>query len=68
MEKLYTPPPQFSGGYFKNMECIEVMALEAVDNGFLWRWKPRLQIGQNNHGQGNMWYNSLGKTLKTSKI
>ena len=29
-----TPPLQYSRGYSKAMECIEMMALEAVNNGF----------------------------------
>ena len=34
MESIYTPPSQFSGGYLKAMECIEMMALEAINTGF----------------------------------
>ena len=34
METIYTPPLQYSGEYFKAMECIEMMALEAVNKGF----------------------------------
>ena len=30
METIYTPPSQYSGGYSKAMECVEMMALEAV--------------------------------------
>ena len=34
METIYTPPSQYSGGFSKAMECIEMMALEAVNTGF----------------------------------
>ena len=34
MEAVYTPPSQFSGGFTKAMECIEMMALQAVNTGF----------------------------------
>ena len=34
METIYTPPSQYSGGYSKAMECVEMMALEAVNTGF----------------------------------
>ena len=34
METIYTPPLQFSGGYSKAMECVEMMALEDINTGF----------------------------------
>ena len=34
METIYTPPSQFSGGFSKAMECVEMMALEAVNTRF----------------------------------
>ena len=34
METIYTPPSQFSGGYLKAIECVEIMALEAINTGF----------------------------------
>ena len=34
IESIYTPPSQFSGGYSKAMECIKMMALEAINTGF----------------------------------
>ena len=34
METIYTPPSQFSGGFSKAMECVEMMALEAVNTTF----------------------------------
>ena len=34
MELIYTPPSQFSGGFLKTMECIKMMALEAINKGF----------------------------------
>ena len=38
MEAIYTPPSQYSGGFAKAMECIEMMALEAVNTGFDTIW------------------------------
>ena len=34
MDTIYTPPSQFSGGFSKAMECIEMMALEAINKRF----------------------------------
>ena len=34
MESIYMPPSQFSRGFAKAMECIEIMTLEAVNTGF----------------------------------
>ena len=34
MGTIYTPPSLFSGGFAKAIECIEMMALEVVNNGF----------------------------------
>ena len=34
MEIVYTPPSQFSGGFSTAMECIEMMALEAINKRF----------------------------------
>ena len=34
METVYTPPSQFSGGLSKAMECVEMMALEAITTTF----------------------------------
>ena len=34
MESIYTPPSQFSGGFSKAMECVETMALAAINTGF----------------------------------
>ena len=34
IESMYTPPPHFSGGYSKAMECVEMMALEAINTRF----------------------------------
>ena len=34
METVYTPPPKFLGGLSKAMECVEMMALEAVNTTF----------------------------------
>ena len=34
METIYTPPSHFAGGFSKAMECVKVMALEAVNTGF----------------------------------
>ena len=34
MEAIYTPPSQFSGGFSKAMECIEMMTLEAINKRF----------------------------------
>ena len=31
METIYTLPSQYLGGFLKAMECIEMMALEAVN-------------------------------------
>ena len=34
VESIYTPPPRFLGGFSKAMECVEMMALEAINKGF----------------------------------
>ena len=34
METTYAPPSQYSGGFSKAMECIEMIALQAINNGF----------------------------------
>ena len=34
MEKIYTPSSHFSGGFTKAIECIKMMALEAVNTRF----------------------------------
>ena len=34
MESIYTPPSQFSGRFSKAMECVEMMALQAINKGF----------------------------------
>ena len=34
MESIYTPPSQFSGGFSKAMECVKLMALQAINKGF----------------------------------
>ena len=34
MESIYIPPSQFSGGFSKTMECVEMTALVAVNKGF----------------------------------
>ena len=34
METIYTSPSQFSGGCSKAMECVEMMALAAINIGF----------------------------------
>ena len=34
MELIYTPPSQYLVGFAKAIECIEMMALEAVNTGF----------------------------------
>ena len=34
METIYTPPSQYSKRFAKAMECIEMMALKAVNTGF----------------------------------
>ena len=34
MESIYTPPSQFSGGFSKAMECVEMVALVAINKGF----------------------------------
>ena len=34
MESIYTPPSQFSGGFSKAMECVEMMTLAAINKRF----------------------------------
>ena len=34
MDTIYTPPSLYSGGFSKAFECIEMMALQAINNGF----------------------------------
>ena len=34
MESNYTPPSQFSGEFSKAIECVEMMALEAINKRF----------------------------------
>ena len=41
MESIYTPPSQFSGGFSKAMECVELMALAAINKGFWNKLEPK---------------------------
>ena len=34
IKSIYTPPSQLSGGFSKVMECVEMMALAAINKGF----------------------------------
>ena len=68
MESSYTPPSQFSGGFSKAMECVEMMALAAINKGFgeigaqEYRWVNAVIDEETGY------FMDLKKTIEISKI
>ena len=62
MESIYIPPSQFSGGFSKAMECVEMMALEAVNTGF------GTIGGQNYHYANAVINKETGKVINLKKL
>ena len=68
MESIYIPPSQFPGGFSKAMECVEMMALAAINTGFG-------TVGPQDYKWANVVIDeetgdvmNLKKTVETSKI
>ena len=68
MESIYTPPSQFLGGFSKAIECVEMMALAAINTGFR-------TVGPQHYKWTNIMIDEetgdvmdLEKTIETSKI
>ena len=62
METIYTPPSQFLGGFAKAMECIEMMALKAVNTSFE-------TVGAQDYKQANLFINKeTGDVMDLKKL
>ena len=62
METIYTPPSQFSGEFSKSMECVEMMALEAVNKRFG-------RIGDQNYKYANIFIDKeTGDVINLKKL